>query len=95
LYVPNDYPNQLAGLGIAGQEVLVHGLEDDVLRPDIEVGQPALVAERRHRDGERAFGLRGFRRRHGADQERDDRDDECESLPHNPSSVRAMSLPRP
>src|SRR5207249_8140533 len=42
------------GLGVAGEEVLVHGLEDHVLGPDVEVRKPALVAEGRHRDREGA-----------------------------------------
>src|SRR5207249_10780642 len=42
------------GLGVAGEEVLVHGLEDHVLGPDVKVRKPALVAEGRHRDREGA-----------------------------------------
>ena len=52
-------------LGVAVEEVLPQRLEDDVFRPDVQVRQPALVAEGRHRHRERPFGSRGAGRSRG------------------------------
>src|SRR6267378_1820374 len=40
-----QHGSEIAGLRIAGEEVLVHRLEDHVLGPDVQVRKPALVAE--------------------------------------------------
>ena len=47
-----QHGRQLAGLGIASQEILAKGLEDHVLGSGIQVRQPALVAEGGHRHGQ-------------------------------------------
>jgi hypothetical protein len=58
-----QHGRQLAGLGIAGQQILEDGLQDHVLGTGIELRQPALSCEggNRHRESPFRLGRRGGR----------------------------------
>jgi hypothetical protein len=70
-----QHGGELAGLGVAGEEILEHGLEDDVLGPDVQVGQPPLVAERGDRDGQGSFRLGRLALRGNRGHQTEGRDD--------------------
>jgi len=70
----SQHGGEVARLGVAREEVLEHGLEDHVLGPDVQVREPALVAESGHRHRQGALGLGGlpFGRNHRPEGERRD-----------------------